>query len=106
MFIHNIYIYIYIQLYTYICIYIIYIYFFWTPLQDYDPKELIVVDTGPEPSAFFSELRDDPRVIYRHFVVADSRLDLPEGWRKGAPVYFGISNLEKSFQLIKAKQNS
>ena len=101
MFIH-----IYIQLYTYISYICIYI-FVWTPLQDYDPKELIVVDTGPKPSAFFSELgRDDPRVIYRHFVVADSRLDLPEGWRKGAPVYFGISNLEKSFQLIKAKQNS
>lgn len=62
--------------------------------QDYDPKELIIVDTGPKPSAFFSELRDDPRVIYRHFVVADSRLDLPEGWRKGAPVYFGISDQE------------
>ncbi len=52
------------------------------------------MDTGPEPSAFFSQLQDDPRVIYRHFVVADSRLDLPDGWRKGAPVYFGISNLD------------
>ena len=62
-------------------------------IQDYQPKELIVVDTGPEPSSFFVEkAKEDPRIIYRHFRVADSRLDLPEGWKKGAPVSLGISD--------------
>ena len=60
--------------------------------QEYHPKELVVVDTGPEPSSFFQErVKEDPRIIYRHFCVADSRLDLPEGWKKGAPVHFGFS---------------
>ena len=59
------------------------------------------MDTGPEASAFFSQLRrHDPRVIYRHFVVADSRLDLPDGWRKGAAVYFGISNLDQKHHSL------
>lgn len=33
--------------------------------QDWEDKELVVVDDSPHPSAFFSNLRD-PRVIYRH----------------------------------------
>jgi len=38
-------------------------------VEDYDPKELVVVDTGPEPSAFFQEkAQEDPRIIYRNLV--------------------------------------
>lgn len=46
--------------------------------QAYEPKELVVVDTGPEPSEFMMEkARLDPRVVYRHYLVADSKMDLP-----------------------------
>mmetsp|Transcript_37995 Transcript_37995/g.70671 ORF Transcript_37995/g.70671 Transcript_37995/m.70671 type:complete len:1002 (-) Transcript_37995:31-3036(-) len=42
--------------------------------QTYEQKELVVVDTGDEPSAFFQErARDDPRIIYRWFNVKDAR---------------------------------
>eukprot|EP00930_Biecheleria_cincta_P056174 TRINITY_DN42344_c0_g1_i1.p1 TRINITY_DN42344_c0_g1~~TRINITY_DN42344_c0_g1_i1.p1 ORF type:complete len:1140 (+),score=179.59 TRINITY_DN42344_c0_g1_i1:61-3480(+) len=42
--------------------------------QTHEPKELIVIDTGARPSAFLMEkARTDARVIYRHFVVEDSR---------------------------------
>eukprot|EP00438_Fugacium_kawagutii_P029111 Skav233708 [mRNA] locus=scaffold2120:22102:24105:+ [translate_table: standard] len=63
-------------------------------VKDYDPKELVVVDTGPEPSSFWQEKAQDAatRVIYRHFRVADSRLDLPQGWKKGAPATLTISD--------------
>lgn len=38
-------------------------------VEDYDPKELVVVDTGPEPSAFFQEkAQEDPRIIYRNLL--------------------------------------
>ncbi|CAJ1327598.1 unnamed protein product, partial [Effrenium voratum] len=53
-------------------------------IQEHEPKELVVVDTGPYASAFMEEkAREDPRVIYRHFQVADSRVDLPDGWKQG-----------------------
>lgn len=75
--------------------------------QDYDPKELVVVDTGPEPSAFFQEkAQEDPRIIYRHFRVADSRLDLPEGWKKGAPCSLGISDQDVWENLGEAQPTS
>ncbi|CAK0847854.1 unnamed protein product [Prorocentrum cordatum] len=42
--------------------------------QDYEPKELVVVDTGLRPSEFFVKCaRDDPRVVYRFFPVDDAR---------------------------------
>ncbi|CAE7452919.1 unnamed protein product, partial [Symbiodinium sp. CCMP2456] len=42
--------------------------------QSYEPKELIVVDTGSRPSPFLlDKVQSDPRVIYRHFTVDDSR---------------------------------
>ncbi|CAE7350879.1 unnamed protein product, partial [Symbiodinium necroappetens] len=42
--------------------------------QSYEPKELIVVDTGSRPSPFLlDKVQSDSRVIYRHFTVDDSR---------------------------------
>eukprot|EP00971_Amphidinium_carterae_P188143 3734445-Amphidinium_carterae.1 len=42
--------------------------------QDYENKELIVVDTGKQPSRFFEAVvKTDSRVVYRHFNVEDSR---------------------------------
>jgi len=42
--------------------------------QDYERKELVVVDTGARPSAFMQRLaREDPRVVYRFFDVDDLR---------------------------------
>lgn len=42
--------------------------------QTYEHKELVVVDTGDEPSAFLQErAREDPRIIYRWFHVKDAR---------------------------------
>jgi len=42
--------------------------------QTYEPKELIVVDSGKSPSKFFKErAQEDPRVVYRFFPVADSK---------------------------------
>ena len=43
-------------------------------LQTYEPRELVIVDSGSKPSFFFSEKsREDPRVIYRFFYVSDSK---------------------------------
>eukprot|EP00971_Amphidinium_carterae_P340659 6479111-Amphidinium_carterae.1 len=43
-------------------------------MQEYENKELIVVDTGKKPSPFFeSMVKSDNRIIYRHFDVEDSQ---------------------------------
>ncbi|CAE7709015.1 hypothetical protein AK812_SmicGene37570 [Symbiodinium microadriaticum] len=61
--------------------------------QDYEPKQLVVVDTGPLPSDFLqAKAREDARVVYRHYQVADSRMDMPEGWKEGKPVTFSIGD--------------
>jgi len=50
--------------------------------QDYEPKELVVVDTGKRASAFLRERAQmDPRVIYRFFPVDDSREERLEASR-------------------------
>eukprot|EP00403_Amphidinium_massartii_P024495 CAMPEP_0178397374 /NCGR_PEP_ID=MMETSP0689_2-20121128/14211_1 /TAXON_ID=160604 /ORGANISM="Amphidinium massartii, Strain CS-259" /LENGTH=1438 /DNA_ID=CAMNT_0020018077 /DNA_START=47 /DNA_END=4363 /DNA_ORIENTATION=- len=42
--------------------------------QDYENKELVIVDTGKKPSPFFLDIvKKDSRVIYRHFYVEDSK---------------------------------
>lgn len=44
--------------------------------QTYAPKELVVVDTGEQPSAFMQATAlKDPRVVYKHFQVCDARED-------------------------------
>ena len=48
-----------------------------TAAEDYDSKELVVVDTGPEPSAFFLEKAlEDPRIIYRNLLGFSSLSEL------------------------------
>jgi len=43
--------------------------------QAYEPKELVVVDTGTKPSEFLQErARADPRVVYRFWPVQDARM--------------------------------
>jgi len=43
-------------------------------IQDYEPKELVIVDTGTKPSPFFEEqARKDPRIVYRFYAVEDLR---------------------------------
>mmetsp|Transcript_13366 Transcript_13366/g.33562 ORF Transcript_13366/g.33562 Transcript_13366/m.33562 type:complete len:515 (+) Transcript_13366:47-1591(+) len=38
--------------------------------QTHEPKELVVIDTGKKPSAFFvARMAEDPRVVYRFFPV-------------------------------------
>lgn len=47
--------------------------------QDYEPKELVVVDTGAKPSPFFQDVaREDYRVVYRHYPIEDS-IEGPRG---------------------------
>lgn len=42
--------------------------------QTYEPKELVVVDTDGPPSEFLlSRAKEDPRLVYRHYDVADFR---------------------------------
>uniref|UniRef100_A0A7S1WGT6 Glycosyltransferase 2-like domain-containing protein n=1 Tax=Alexandrium catenella TaxID=2925 RepID=A0A7S1WGT6_ALECA len=42
--------------------------------QRYEPKELVIVDTGTAPSTKFEEIaKDDPRVVYNFFPVADTK---------------------------------
>lgn len=56
-------------------------------LQNYEPKELIVIETGETPSVFLQECsRSDPRVIYRYWPVEDARMqDLSETVMEPAP---------------------
>ncbi|CAE8601369.1 unnamed protein product, partial [Polarella glacialis] len=55
--------------------------------QTYEPKELVVVDTGVKPSDFLeAQSSVDPRVIYRHYPVADFKQEMP-------PMEIGLDGL-------------
>lgn len=57
--------------------------------QTYEPKELVVVDTGSAPSAFLVDRASrDPRVVYRWFNVNDARTqDLGECFMDRRPAW-------------------
>lgn len=69
--------------------------------QLYEPKELIVIDTGDRPSAFFEhKAKEDRRIVYRFFRVLDSR----EGNKMDAVLCHDSRGIRSLSELTGTKQ--